>query len=92
MQVEHRQGERRFVAQTDAGEAELSYEQPREGVLDLLHTFVPVEARGEGVGEALVETALDHARGNGLQIIPSCPFVLRWVEAHPEQADLVATA
>lgn len=92
MQVDHREGERRFVAQTDGGEAELSYEQPREGVLDLLHTFVPAEARGEGVGEALVNRALDHARENGLKVIPSCPFVARWLDAHPDQADVVAAA
>lgn len=91
MQVEHEESGRRFVAQTDGGEAELSYETPREGVLDLVHTFVPADTRGEGVGEALVMRALDHARQNGLKIIPTCPFVLRWMEAHPDQADLVAS-
>lgn len=91
MQVEHREGERRFVAQTEGGEAELSYETTPEGVLNLVHTFVPADDRGEGVGEALVKRALDHARENGLKIIPTCPFVLRWMEAHPDQADLVAS-
>lgn len=92
MQVEHVEGEHRFVARTEGGEAELSYAQPREGVLDLLHTFVPPEARGQGVAESLVEAALGHARDRGLKIIPSCPFVARWMESHPEQAELVASS
>ncbi len=91
MKVEHVEGENRFVARTEAGEAELAYQQSGDGVLDLLHTFVPPEARGQGVAESLVEAALAHARANQMKIIPSCPFVLRWMEGHPDQADLVAS-
>ena len=90
MEIEHRQSERRFVAPLADGEAELAYTQPREGVLDLQHTYVPPSGRGQGVGDALVEAALEYARTTGQRIIPTCPFVKRWLDSHPEARALVA--
>lgn len=90
--VEHQPAKERFVARVDAGEAELVYMRPEGKILDLIHTFVPPEGRGEGVGDALVERAFAHAREEGLQVRPSCPFVRNWLEDHPEQGDIVAAA
>lgn len=91
MEIEHEPEERRFVARVEGGEARLEYAAPREGVIDLVHTFVPRAARGEGVGEALVERALDHARSEGLKVIATCPFVRAWLADHPGHEDLLAT-
>ncbi len=60
-------------------------------VLDLVHTEVDDEVSGRGVGSALVGSALDHIRGQGRRVRPSCPFVARWIHAHQDYADLVAT-
>lgn len=86
--IEHDADGERFVAEVEGGTAELSY-LAREGALDLIHTYVPDEARNEGVGSALAEFAVAHARQNGLRIIPSCPFVRAWLNDHPEAADVV---
>lgn len=88
--IEHDAARRRFVAALEEGEGFLSYERVGRDVLDLQHTVVPEAARGQGVGEALVRAAMDHARAHDQRVIPSCPFVEAWLEDHPEARDLVA--
>ena len=88
--IEHDASNHRFVARLDAGDAYLAYEPAGARVLDLQHTVVPEEARGAGVGEALVRAALDHARASDRQVIPSCPFVAAWLDKHPDDQSLVA--
>lgn len=90
--VEHQADQERFVARVGSGEAELTYLQREGRILDLVHTFVPPEGRGQGVGEALVERAFAHAREEGFRVRASCPFVRNWLEDHPEQGDIVAAA
>ncbi|HET7189772.1 MAG TPA: GNAT family N-acetyltransferase [Gemmatimonadaceae bacterium] len=79
----------RFEAHTEHGVAHLRY-VARGGVLDLVHTEVPQEAEGQGIGAALAKAALDHARSEGMKVIPSCPFVRTYIKRHAEYADLVA--
>jgi predicted GNAT family acetyltransferase len=55
----------------------------------LLHTEVNLEFRGRGFGPRIVSMAFDDVRGRGLKIIPKCPLVVRWLESHPEQYDLL---
>ena len=87
--VRHEPDQNRFAAAVDGGTAELEY-QRAEDVLIFVHTFVPEAARGQSVGEALVETALDHVRENDLRMVPQCPFVKHYVEEHPDAQDLLA--
>ena len=90
--VEHEPDGGRFLVRLDAGEAELEYIEREGRVLDLIHTFVPPEERGQGIGAALVEHAFGYAREEGYRVRASCPFVRRWVEDHPEQAGLLEAA
>ena len=50
------------------------------------HTEVDAACEGRGFGTRLVEGALDHALGRGLEIVPLCPFVAAYVKRHPEYA------
>jgi predicted GNAT family acetyltransferase len=86
--VSHDAAQHRFTAQTADGEAVLAYASAGDRVLDLQHTVVPPGARGEGVGDALVRAAVAHARAEGLQLIPTCPFVEAWMRRHPKDADV----
>ncbi len=90
MDVQRNESRHRFEVETDDGMAVLEYAEPRPGVLDLQHTGVPRGARGEGVGDALVKSALEYARDHGERIIPSCPFVASWIGRHPEYRELVS--
>lgn len=77
--------EHRFVLRQGDAEAELVYEL-EDGRLVLVHTGVPDEMAGGGVGGRLVEAALERASRQGLQVVPLCPFVRRWLRHHPDVA------
>ncbi|WP_030919535.1 GNAT family N-acetyltransferase [Streptosporangium amethystogenes] len=78
-----------FVATVDgrhAGRLELVR---RDGVVVYPHTKVEPAYEGNGVGSALVRTALDAARAEGAKVVPLCWFVREWIDRHPDYADLV---
>jgi len=52
------------------------------------HTVVDDAFEGHGVGSTLVREALDAVRGEGLRVVPQCPFVKEFIGRHPEYADL----
>lgn len=73
----------RFTCTADGHRAELRYRR-RGGRLVLVHTGVPVELEGHGVGGALVSAAVDRAEQEKLTVVPLCPFARGWLERHPE--------
>jgi len=75
----------RFVATVDGREAELRYRRDGDRLV-LVHTEVPDELEGRGLGGALVRAALGDAAAAGATIVPQCPFVRGWLERH--RADL----
>lgn len=86
--IRHNTAARRFETQQEGSLAVLDYRQAA-GVLTLVHTGVPSELEGQGIGGRLAKAALEYAREQGLQVIPQCPFVAAYIERHPEYADLV---
>ena len=88
MTVTHLPDRSRFVIHTQDGDALLTYHRSA-GVIDLLHTEVPPEAQGQGLGDKLTQAAFDFARDEGLKVIPSCPFVQHWLTEHPDAQALV---
>ena len=56
--------------------------------IDLLHTEVPKELAGHGVGNELARTALEYAMANQLVVRPSCPFVRAYLKRHPTAVKL----
>lgn len=66
----------RYWIETEAGEAELTYQVGDQGDLIIINsTFVPVEARGGGVALALVRRAIEDAKAAGRKVDPVCPYV-----------------
>ena len=55
----------------------------------LVHTDVDPGLEGRGLGARLVAGALADIRARGLHIVPICPFVLSYLDRHPEYRDLV---
>jgi len=82
-EILHLPGEHRFVMRLDGVEAELVYAL-RGGRMILVHTGVPEELAGRGVGGLLVSAALRHATAESLVVAPWCPFARRYLRAHPE--------
>ena len=58
--------------------------------LVLVHTEVPDELEGRGVGSRLVRAAVARAEAEGLTIVPVCQFARSWLEKHPDDAARVA--
>jgi predicted GNAT family acetyltransferase len=77
----------RFELDTDGHLAFSEYKRA-DGVLTILHTEVPKELEGRGIGSMLIRGVLDTARAEGLKVKPVCPFARSYVERHPEYSDL----
>src|SRR5437764_176603 len=84
--VEHRPG--RFSIRVGDAEAFLVYER-RGDVLDLLHTYTPPALRGRNLAAELTRAALEHARAEGLRVVPTCAYTRRYLARHPELRGLV---
>ncbi len=79
----------RFEVSIDGQVAELVYRRHGDRLV-LVHTGVPDELEGRGVGGMLVRTAVERAVQQGLTVVPLCPFARRWLERHPEVASRVS--
>jgi predicted GNAT family acetyltransferase len=75
-----------FVVDMDGARARLEF-SVEDGRLFLLHTEVPEQFQGQGVGGRLVAAAVDQARTEGLTIVPWCPYARRWLKEHPDRVD-----
>jgi predicted GNAT family acetyltransferase len=76
----------RFETTVDGHVAELTYRRRRKRLV-LVHTGVPDELEGRGIGSALVSKAVADARERGLTIVAKCPFASAWLRRHPEAAE-----
>ena len=86
--VGHSQKKCRFEVEIQGSTAYLEY-VIADGVMDILHTVVPMELEGKGVGSALVKQALEYARESHLNVVPSCPFAETFMIRHKEYEDLL---
>ncbi len=80
--------EERFEVERDGGVAFLRYEL-RPGKIVLIHTEVPEELEGRGIGSALARAGLEYARAKGLKAVVLCSFVQSYLQRHPEYHDVV---
>ena len=87
-QVVDETDEDRFVLTEDGVDARLVYRRIGNR-LELLHTAVPEELSGRGIGGRLVEAALASAAAVGETLVPYCPFARSWLERHPDAASTV---
>jgi predicted GNAT family acetyltransferase len=78
---------RRFELETAAGTAYSQY-RLSPGLLTVMHTEVPQELEGQGIGSRLARGVLETARERGLKVEARCPFVNAYMKRHQEFADL----
>jgi predicted GNAT family acetyltransferase len=86
--VTRNEQDEQFEARMEGGLGFLTYGLT-DGTLSLLHTEVPPELDGHGVGSALVRGAMEYARAQKLRVVPFCPFARAWLKRHREYADLI---
>jgi predicted GNAT family acetyltransferase len=85
-QVTDNQAASRFELRADGSLAELRYRRVGNRLV-LIHTEVPAELEGRGVGGALVAAAVDRAVREGMTVVPLCPFARGWLQRHPDVAE-----
>ena len=72
------------------GHLAATYYEVADNVISFIHTEVPPELGGKGIGSKLVKGALDQVRADGLKVIAQCPFVKAYIDKHPDYANLLA--
>ncbi|BCN43405.1 GNAT family N-acetyltransferase [Prescottella equi] len=88
--IEHNADQSRFEIYVDDALAGYADYVEAHGVRDFGHTVTEPDFRGQGIAGQVVKAALDTTREQGLKIVPSCSYVAKYVQSHPEYADLVA--
>jgi uncharacterized protein len=84
-QVTDNRAESRFEIHMSGELAELIYRR-RADRLVLVHTGVPDDLGGHGLGGLLVQAALAQAKAEELTVVPLCPFARSWLRRHPDAA------
>jgi predicted GNAT family acetyltransferase len=88
-QVSDNTTEHRYEMKLEGGTAFIDY-RVSGNVRTLTHAEVPVAMRGAGVAARLTGGALQLARSQGVKVVPRCPYVVTFMQRHPEFNDLLA--
>jgi len=79
----------RYLAEIDGRVVGMAVYQLRAGRHIFVHTEINSEYEGKGVGSALARFALDDVKAQGGMVVPLCPFIASWIEAHPDYQTMV---
>ncbi|EAR20279.1 N-acetyltransferase [Nitrococcus mobilis] len=86
----HDEAGQRFVLKFhDGGEGELVYRR-HEQVLELVHTEVPADRRGQGLGARLMERALEAIEAQGFKVRPVCSYTRHYLQRYKRWAPLLS--
>lgn len=89
IEITHNAASRRFESRVDGLLCRCDYRM-RGNTMMLVHTEVPPQLEGRGIASRLVRAAFDHARHNGMDVLPVCSYVSAWARRHPEVSSLLA--
>jgi uncharacterized protein len=87
--IEHLADRGRFQVAVEGQLCVADY-RANDGVMAITHTEVAPALEGRGIGGALVQAALDHARAAGWKVRPLCSYARAYMRRHPETAALLA--
>lgn len=80
---------RRFEAELADGSFAFAAYELEPGRIVFVHTIVPAQFEGQGVGSALIRFGLNWAREHGLKVVPICSFFAAYIRKHPQEQDLL---
>ena len=58
--------------------------------ISLVHTEVPQEYRGKNIASTLTKKVLEYAKSKNYTVVPSCPFIAKYIDNHPEYHSLLS--
>ncbi|MGI8948298.1 MAG: GNAT family N-acetyltransferase [Ornithinimicrobium sp.] len=88
--VTHNAAASRFEAHLGAERVGLIDYRTQGDTVDLVHTEVDPDQQGQGVASDLVRGALDTIRLEKMTVVPTCPYVARWLDGHEDYQDMLA--
>ena len=88
MDVVERPEQNRFELSLDGGTALVAYQRDGNRLV-LIHTEVPEQFAGQGVGSRLAKGVFALIRASGRKAVVRCPFLKAWIAKHPEYDDIV---
>lgn len=91
LKIKHDQAKNRFYADINGKISELKYNKVDKETLEYYRTFVPEPLRHQGIAGNIANYALGYAKSNDYHVIPSCPFVKKYLDDHPKYADVIKT-
>jgi predicted GNAT family acetyltransferase len=56
----------------------------------ILHVEAEDELRGSGAAGKFMQSLADHARAEGISLVPRCSYAVAWFKRHPDQTDVLA--
>ncbi|MCU1344363.1 MAG: acetyltransferase [Acidimicrobiia bacterium] len=74
----------RFETTVEGHLAQLVYERHGQQFV-LIHTEVPEELGGQGIGADLVKAALAVAQQENRAVVAECSYARTWIERHPDE-------
>ncbi|MFN2188578.1 MAG: GNAT family N-acetyltransferase [Candidatus Promineifilaceae bacterium] len=87
--VVNNQDENRFEVRVAEHLAVIDYYRLEDEIV-YTHTGVPEPLSGQGLASKMAEAALEYARGEGLKVVPQCPFVRAYMRRHKQYQDLLS--
>ncbi|MGX1744712.1 GNAT family N-acetyltransferase [Bosea sp. NPDC055353] len=88
MDVVENAEQNRFELSLDGGTALVAYRRDGERLV-LVHTEVPAELSGQGVGSKLAKGVFELLRASKRKAVVRCEFLKGWIAKHPEYNDVV---
>ncbi|MDX6278031.1 MAG: uncharacterized protein QOJ72_2159 [Nocardioidaceae bacterium] len=88
--ITHNEDEQRYEIAVDGILAGYTQAIEDGDVVTFPHTVIFDQFEGQGLASELVTAALDDVRVRGKKVVATCPYVKRYIDKHPDYADLLA--
>ncbi len=64
--------------------AEVEFEEVKDGVYNIFHTFVDEKLRGQGIASKLVEKAVETIKRKNGKVEATCSYAKKWLEKNKD--------
>ena len=84
--MDFKKEENRIYIEDSNGEviAEIEFEEVRDGVYNIFHTFVDESLRGQGIASKLVEKAVEVIKNRNGKVEATCSYAKKWLEKNKD--------
>lgn len=76
--------DRIYAMKEDQLMAEITFPSINEHRVNIEHTYVHQDLRGQHIAGLLMEAAIEEIRRQGKDCVPTCSYAIAWFEKHPD--------